>query len=223
MHGAANPKPGLTGNYKAKVKKDGKKVRIILDMDPPGKPEDYPRASTKSGTGYQYLGLWLEFEVKEEEGTIRVSKADSRTGSLITGSAAKFNIINSSGKVVETLTTGKIGTSISKKLPAGTYKVQEVGAPTGYTIDVTAAKSVKVTDDKVSNITFKDTKKLGSVKIQKQLKNKMKGDTKVVGAQYTLYAASNIKNPETGSVICASLAAAGAAVYVSRRKKKADD
>ncbi|SDW25901.1 hypothetical protein SAMN04487759_1083 [Kandleria vitulina] len=51
----------------------------------------------------------------------------------------------------------------------------------------------------------------------------MKGDIKVVGAQYTLYAASNIKNPETGSVICASLAAAGAAVYVSRRKKKADD
>ncbi|HCY53937.1 MAG TPA: hypothetical protein DIC33_07575, partial [Kandleria vitulina] len=114
LHGAANPGPGTAG-YTAKVKKDGKKVRIILDMDPP----QSPRANLKSGSGYQYLELWLEFEVKEEEGTIRVSKADSRTGLLITGSAAKFNIINSSGKVVETLTTGKIGTATSKKLPTG--------------------------------------------------------------------------------------------------------
>lgn len=196
MHGAKDPSPGSAG-YTAKVKKEGKKVRIILDMDPP----QSPRASTKSGTGYQYLGLWLEFEAEEEEGTIRISKADSRTGSLITGSAAKFNVINSSGKVVETLTTGKIGTVTSKKLSAGTYKVQEVGAPTGYNIDVTAARSVKVTDDKVTNITFKDTPKLGSVKIQKQLRNKMVGDTKVIGAQYTLRAASDIKNPETGNVI----------------------
>ena len=199
MHGAKDPSPETAG-YTAKVKKDGKKVRIILDMDPPGNPKDYPRANTKSGSGYQYLGLWLEFEV-EEEGTIRVSKADSRTGSLITGSAAKFNVINSSGKVVETLTTGKIGTATSKKPPAGTYKVQEVGAPTGYTIDVTAAKSVKVTDDKVTNITFKDTPKLASVGIQKKLRSSKAGDARLIGAQYTLRAASDIKNPETGKVI----------------------
>lgn len=196
MHGAANPGPGTAG-YTAKVKKDGKKVRIILDMDPP----QSPRASTKSGSGYQYLGLWLEFEVEEEEGTIRVSKADSKTGSLITGSAAKFEIRDSSGKVVETLTTGKIGTATSKKLPAGTYKVQEVGAPTGYNIDTTAARSVKVTDDKVTNVTFKDTKKLASISIQKVFEASKTGDAQLIGAQYTLYAASNIKNPETGNVI----------------------
>jgi hypothetical protein len=73
MHGAKDPSPGTAG-YTAKVKKDGKKVRIILDMDPP----QSPRAKLKSGSGYQYLGLWLEFEA-EEEGTIRVSKAESRT------------------------------------------------------------------------------------------------------------------------------------------------
>lgn len=196
MHGAANPKPGSAG-YTAKVKKEGKKVRIILDMDPP----QSQRAKLKSGSGYQYLGLWLEFEVKEEEGTIRVSKADSRTGSLITGSAAKFNVINSSGKVVETLTTGKIGTATSKKLPTGTYKVQEVGAPTGYKIDVTAARSVKVTDDKVTNITFKDTPKLASVEIEKKFETPNTGDAKLIGAQYTLRAASDIKSPETGKVI----------------------
>ena len=196
MHGAKDPSPGTAG-YTAKVKKEGKKVRIILDMDPP----QSPRAKLKAGSGYQYLGLWLEFEAEEEEGTIRVSKADSRTGSLITGSAAKFNVINSSGKVVETLTTGKIGTATSKKLLTGTYKVQEVGAPTGYKIDVTAARSVKVTDDKVANITFKDTPKLASVGIQKKFEAQKTGDTRLIGAQYTLRAASDIKSPETGNVI----------------------
>ena len=52
MHGAKDPEVG-SGKYTAKVSKSGKKVRIIVDMDPP----QTPRANIKSGTGYQYLGL----------------------------------------------------------------------------------------------------------------------------------------------------------------------
>lgn len=53
MHGAKDPGPG-TAKYTAKVKKDGKKVRIIVDMDP---NNDVTRANEAAGSGYQYLGL----------------------------------------------------------------------------------------------------------------------------------------------------------------------
>lgn len=198
LHGAANPRPG-PGSYKATVTKVGKEIRITVNMTA---PDGQKQGTTASGSGYQNLGLWLQFEPKEDEfGTIRVSKTDSKTGSLITGSAAKFEIRDSSGKVVATLTTGKIGTATSGKLAAGKYKVQEVGAPSGYTIDTTAAKTATVTDDKVTDVTFKDTKKLASIGIQKKFRSPKTGDARVIGAQYTLYAASDIKNPETGNVI----------------------
>ena len=53
MHGAKDPEVG-TGKYTAKVSKSGKKVRIIVDMDPTNKKT---RVNTASASGYQYLGL----------------------------------------------------------------------------------------------------------------------------------------------------------------------
>ena len=195
MHGAKDPGPG-TAKYTAKVSKSGKKVRIILDMDPP----QTPRANTKSGTGYQYLGLWLEFNAREEKGALRVSKVDSATGSLVTGSSATFEVRNSKNSVVATLKTGTAGTATTGKLPAGKYTVKEIGAPSGYSIDVTAGKTVTVSGDKTADVAFRDTKKLAAINIQKYFSNGSTGDTRVLGAQYTLYASSDIRNPENGSI-----------------------
>ncbi|MCL3859362.1 SpaA isopeptide-forming pilin-related protein [Pediococcus pentosaceus] len=65
-------------------------------------------------------------------GKIKINKTDAKTGKELAG--AKFDIINSDGKVVDHVTTGEDGTIISHSLPSGDYTVKEVKAPDGYEI-----------------------------------------------------------------------------------------
>lgn len=79
----------------------------------------------------------------DPEGRIRIIKKDSDTKELLSG--AKFDIIDSKGKVVDTLTTNSRGEATSKYLPTGRYTIEETKAPKGYILDVEVIEE-RVTD-----------------------------------------------------------------------------
>lgn len=74
-----------------------------------------------------------------QTGKIIVSKADAETGGIPQGDAslfgAKYEIKDSSGKVVDTLHALGSRIAESKELPLGTYTVHEVETPTGYLLN----------------------------------------------------------------------------------------
>lgn len=74
-----------------------------------------------------------------QTGKIIVSKADAETGGTPQGDAslfgAKYEIKDSSGKVVDTLHALGSRIAESKELPLGTYTVHEVETPTGYLLN----------------------------------------------------------------------------------------
>lgn len=66
----------------------------------------------------------------EKYGSIKILKLDKETNAVLAG--AKFDIINSEGRVVDTIVTDSNGIAISKALPLGNYTYHEVEAPNGY-------------------------------------------------------------------------------------------
>ena len=74
-----------------------------------------------------------------QTGKIIVSKVDVETGGTPQGDAslfgAKYEIKDSSGKVVDTLHALGSRVAESKELPLGTYTVHEVEVPTGYLLN----------------------------------------------------------------------------------------
>lgn len=74
-----------------------------------------------------------------QTGKIIVSKTDAETGGIPQGNAslfgAKYEIKDSSGKVVDTLHALGSRIAESKELPLGTYTVHEVETPTGYLLN----------------------------------------------------------------------------------------
>ncbi|MCW6682205.1 SpaA isopeptide-forming pilin-related protein [Aerococcaceae bacterium NML160702] len=85
---------------------------------------------------------------EEAFGRIKLVKKDHEIDTKLSG--AKFNIVDATGKVVDTVVTGKDGVAYSKELPFGSYKAIEVEAPKGYVlsnkeIDFTLAYKDQVT------------------------------------------------------------------------------
>lgn len=74
-------------------------------------------------------------------GHIQVAKRNNGANLLLgwsgsyTISGAQYQIRNSSGVVVDTITTNTSGTAVSKELPVGSYTVKESKAPKGYKLD----------------------------------------------------------------------------------------
>ena len=68
-----------------------------------------------------------------QEATITVYKRDGDT--LVPLGGAKFEIRDMDGGVVQTLTTDLTGSATSSRLPLGWYRVVEVEAPRGYTLN----------------------------------------------------------------------------------------
>ncbi|MGX7039265.1 SpaA isopeptide-forming pilin-related protein, partial [Vagococcus fessus] len=68
-------------------------------------------------------------------GNINIIKTDEATGDVLAG--AEFEVRNSEGEVVDTLTTAENGKAGLKNLPLGDYTVVETKAPDGYELDDT--------------------------------------------------------------------------------------
>ncbi len=131
------------------------------------------------------ISFTVHYEARE--GWIEVSKAGNNTDQFIQG--ATYNILDSSGTVVDTITTGANGKAKSKGLMPGDYSVTEVIAPPGYTIDQTA-QNVTVIPNETSACTFTNKVVLGRVNLKKEdtkTGSKPQGSATLVGAKYGIY------------------------------------
>lgn len=102
-------------------------------------------------------------------GSMKISKTDEADANKHLAGAS-FKITSSDG-TVKTGTTNQSGVLDVTDLTAGTYKVIEIQAPTGYQLDSTE-QAVKITTNKTSNVMFLDRRevvipKTGSLKLIK--------------------------------------------------------
>lgn len=103
---------------------------------------------------------------------------------------AKFNIKNSSGTVVKTVTTDANGKTPTVTLPAGKYTVHEVTAPKGYDL-YTSSKNVTINAEKTSTVTVANEPTDGYIEITKKSSRPEITDGNdcytVKGAKFTIY------------------------------------
>ena len=108
----------------------------------------------------------VRIEFEQPYGAIRVSKNSADNGATLSG--ATFELMNASGAVVATQTTGADGTAQFDNLPAGSYTVREVGAPTGYKIAVNPSQAVTVAPGATSDVRFENDRVNGKIRIVKR-------------------------------------------------------
>ena len=138
-----------------------------------------------------------------KQGQIQVVKYDAKTNQVVKQANVAFEIVKG-GSVVETIYTNENGVAISGKLDYGTYMVREAQAPENYVItEVTADASISQ-DGQIIELTISNQPVTGSItltKTDKETGSVVQGDATLAGAKYTLYAAEDIKDPASGSVL----------------------
>ena len=145
----------------------------------------------------------ITFNVTPIQGYIQVTKTDAKTGQVVKQAGTEFEIVSGSS-VVETISTNANGVAKSGLLNYGTYIVREKKEPNNYTI-ATLTKEQGISEDgKVYEITVANEPILGNItlsKIDVETGKTAQGDATLKGAQYTLKANEDIKNPADGSVL----------------------
>ncbi len=108
----------------------------------------------------------VRIEFEQPYGAVRVSKISADNGAMLSG--ATFELMNGAGTVLATQTTGADGTARFDNLPAGSYIVREVGAPTGYKIAVNPSQAVTVAAGATSDVRFENDRVNGKIRIVKR-------------------------------------------------------
>ncbi len=108
----------------------------------------------------------VRIEFEQPYGVVRVSKISADNGAVLSG--ATFELMNGAGTVLATQTTGADGTAQFDNLPAGSYTVREVGAPTGYKVAVNPSQTVTVAAGATSDIRFENDRVNGKIRIVKR-------------------------------------------------------
>ena len=165
---------------------------------------NYKLVETKNPTGYLFAAdASVELEsisasvtVKEQPqyGQIGLKKVDSETGkSEPQGAAslekASYQLHNSAGKLLETLTTDKEGKAVSDKYPLGTYTIKEVISSEGHLIDQ-KTYTVKIESaDRVTPLFVKGVTSEEDI---------IRGDVQLVKFRESLDSEEEIKTPLEG-------------------------
>lgn len=140
-------------------------ILVVQDL----KPGNYALIETEAPEGYQLDETPIEFDIafKQSEilgieaknslitGSIELTKVDAVTGEPLEG--ATFDILDSRGQLVTTVTTDEDGTAYVSDLIPGNYQVVEREAPTGYVlledpINVTVEIGGALTELDIENI-----------------------------------------------------------------------
>lgn len=126
-------------------------------------------------------------EVKK--GSITINKVDGETKTPLKG--AKFEVYDSKGTKIATLTTNSKGVAQIKDLAIGAYTIKEVAAPKGYKLDdevydLTLSKTNLEITKAIYN--YKEEVKTGSLKI---LKIDEDTSAPIAGVKFELYDAKN--------------------------------
>ena len=134
-----------------------------------------------------------------QKGIIRLQKVDAETGGKPSGEGslkgAVYEVYDSTGAKVDTLTTDEEGKAQSKELPVGTYTVKETAASPGYVLDANTYTVVFNPDTTSTPLLYKDvtsreTPQKGIIRLQKVDKEtggKPSGDGTLKGAVYEVY------------------------------------
>ena len=168
---------------------------------------EYTLMETKAPDGYELSLDLIVVEVNSKAvvyktitntkilGKISILKVDS-TDADIKLPGAVFEVKDSEGTVVDTITTGENGVGTSKELPYGNYTVTEVSAPPGYEL---SGESKDVTIDsngQTIELTFKNSKLLGSISIEKV--DSKDSELKLEGAEFKVI---NSDGEEVGNIV----------------------
>lgn len=119
-------------------------------------------------------------------GKIKLTKVDSENNTTTPlGQAsligAKYDIINSSGNVVETITIGNDNTAITNHLSLGTYTIKEKAPSKGYYLD-NNVYTVNITSGDTVNVTVKEQVIKNYISILKQY-DYVNGNTTFLNAE----------------------------------------
>lgn len=129
--------------------------------------------------------LSLTNKKKPENGQIRVIKID-KDNKKITIPGVEFEVLNSNMDIIETLTTDENGEAISKKIPitGEKYFVREKTTHEIYVLS-DEVKEVELKENQITDITFENEKKKGTISIIKA--DKFNEDIKLQGAVFGIY------------------------------------
>ena len=138
-----------------------------------------------------------DVQVEDEvvKAKIKIYKYDSKTKQCnaqgeATLVGAKYDVINSKGNRVDTLTIGNDCTATSKLLPYDRYTIKEINNPVGYNID-TNTYTVNIVNETQVDLTVYDNVIQGKVKIYKKDADNnnttARGQGSLIGAKYGLY------------------------------------
>ena len=116
-----------------------------------------------AGAPYPYKSSEVSFSLPL--GSLAVVKKDAASGKALKGTV--FELLNSSGTVLQTKTTGDNGKVTFSDLAEGTYTVREKTAPEGYTLGSTTSQKVTVKAGETASLTFKNDLIQGKIYIQK--------------------------------------------------------
>ena len=138
-----------------------------------------------------------------KQGKIQVTKYDAKTDQVVKQAGVAFEIVKD-GSVIETIYTNDNGIAASGLLDYGSYTVREAQAPENYVITEVNENAAISQAGQVVELTFSNEPVTGTVtlsKLDKETGSAAQGDATLEGAQYTLYAAEDIKDPASGSIL----------------------
>ncbi len=106
-------------------------------------------------------------ENEKKKGKIKIIKVD-QDNKEIKLEGVEFKIIDKENNVVETIKTDKNGEALSSNLPIGEYKIKEtsLGTNNEYILN-NSEYTIKVEDEKITNIEIENLHKKGNLKIIK--------------------------------------------------------
>ena len=128
-------------------------------------------------------------------GKINILKVDSADENIKLPGAV-FEVKDSEGTVVDTITTDENGVGTSKELPYGSYTVAEVSAPSGYELSGEAKNVTIDSNGQIIELTFKNSKLLGSIAIEKV--DSEDSEIKLKGAEFKVL---NSDGEEVGNIV----------------------
>ena len=108
----------------------------------------------------------LTFENELKKGQIQVIKVDSENNEIYIPDTT-FEIYNSKGELVDSITTDESGKAISKRLPINDeYTMRETISNKSYVLNEDIQKVI-LQEDEITDIVFENTKIYGKIKINK--------------------------------------------------------
>ena len=108
----------------------------------------------------------LEFQNEKKKGQFRVIKVDLDNNEVKLKDV-EFEVLDSNGKVIEKLVTDVNGEAVSSRLPIDSkYTLRETKTTDMYVLSE-EVKTITLTQDKITNMTFENEMKKGKIKITK--------------------------------------------------------